>query len=70
MTDVTCSDLECRLCKAGRCIADAIGVTSDRFCVTGRRKPRDETPELMQQFKSGCKATQRGYKADHVNVIK
>jgi hypothetical protein len=46
---VTCSDSECKFCEAGICIADAIDHTSDRFCTAGRRRPRDNTAELMQQ---------------------
>lgn len=70
MTEIACSDYECHLCENGKCIADVIGITSDRFCVTGRRRPRDETPELMQQFKSGCRASRRGYKSRHREVFK
>ena len=70
MTDVTCSDYECRLCEDGKCIADVIGITSDRFCVTGRRKSRDETTELMQRFKTNCRPTQSGFKSNHGRTVK
>ena len=67
---ITCSDSECKFYDAGNCTADTISHTSDRFCVTGRRRPRDETAELMQQFKPGCRPSQRGYKADHGKTYK
>ncbi|WP_094603601.1 hypothetical protein SPSIL_054490 [Sporomusa silvacetica DSM 10669] len=67
---VTCSDTECRFYEAGKCIADLVDHTSDRFCTSGRRKPRDETPELMQTFKAGCRATHSGYKSNHGRIVK
>jgi len=67
---VTCSDLNCIHNTAGNCSTTGIDHTSDRFCVTGRRRPRDETPQLMQTFKPGCRPTQSGYRADHGRVIK
>ena len=71
MTDVTCSDNQCKHNLAGQCVSPAISHTSDRFCSTGRRRPRDDTAELMQpSFKAGCRPTQSGYKADHGRVLK
>ena len=68
---VTCSDLECINNTAGQCTAAGIDHTSDRFCTTGRRKPPDDTTDLMRPaFKSGCRHTQSGYKADHGRVLK
>lgn len=67
---VTCGDLECKYNDNHQCNADAVDHTADRFCATGRRKPRDETAELMRSFKSNCVRTQSGYKAKHGNVLK
>lgn len=67
---VTCSDLNCIHNTAGQCTATDIDHTSDRFCVTGRKKPRDETADLMQAFKTNCRAAQSGYKAKHGRIVK
>jgi len=47
MPDVICSDSECRFYEAGKRIAELVDHTSDRFCVTSRRRPRDETPQFL-----------------------
>lgn len=67
---ITCSDLNCIHNVAGICQATDINHTSDRFCTTGRRKTPDNTQELMQTFKAGCRSTKRGYKAVSGMVIK
>jgi hypothetical protein len=69
MTEITCSDYQCHLCENGKCIALAIGITSDRFCETGRRRPRDDTAELMQVKRPGCHR-QGGYKSDRVRTVR
>jgi hypothetical protein len=67
---VTCSDSECRYYEAGQCTADAVDHTSDRFCTVGRRKPKDDTPQLMQTFNANCQSTAKGYKSKHGVVLK
>ena len=66
---ITCSDSECRFYEDGVCVADAVDHTSDRFCTTGRRKPRDTINNLMQVQRPGCHR-QGGYKSDRVRAVK
>ena len=54
MAVVTCSDFECEHYQAGQCIAPAVDHTADRFCVTGRRRSKDETTRLMKPDAGIC----------------
>lgn len=46
-----CDDIECQFNKQGVCISDDRYHSADRFCTTGRRRPRDDTRELMRNDK-------------------
>jgi len=48
---VTCGDIECKYYNPNGCTAPSVDHSTDRFCVTGRRKPRDEIKKLMQDNK-------------------
>ncbi|GBG57284.1 hypothetical protein SPFL3102_02650 [Sporomusaceae bacterium FL31] len=67
---ITCTDTDCKYNTSGNCTATAIDHTSDRFCVTGRRRPRDEIRDAMQTFNAGCRPTQSGYKAVSGKVLR
>jgi len=67
---VVCNDSECKHHGVNGCKADVIYCSTDRFCVTGRRKERNYTKELMEYFKPNCNSTNRGFKSNHGKVIK
>lgn len=55
-----CNDIECEYYKQGVCVSVDRYHSTDRFCITGRRKPKDEMRELMREsepigFKRGGK---------------
>ena len=49
-----CNDTECQYYKQGVCLSVDRHHSTDRFCITGRRKPRNETAELMQPNDGIC----------------
>lgn len=67
---VTCTDVECKYYSEGNCTASNIDHSPDRFCTTGRRKPQNETEDLMKTFKSCCRPTLSGYKSNHRKTFK
>lgn len=46
---VYCNDTECQYYNPNGCTASEIYHSTDRFCITGRRKPKDDTRELMRE---------------------
>ena len=46
---VECGDIECKFYEKGYCIAETIHHTAERFCTTGKRKPKDDTEQLMRE---------------------
>ena len=44
-----CNDIECQYYKQGVCISVDRHHSTDCFCITGRRKPKDDTRELMRK---------------------
>lgn len=51
---ITCADTDCKYNTSGNCTATAIDHTSDRFCSTGRRKPKDEIQSAMRPDVGMC----------------
>lgn len=43
-----CDDVECQYYKQGVCISDDRCHSADRFCTTGRRRPKDDITDLMR----------------------
>ena len=46
---VTCGDIECKYYNPSGCTAPSVDHSTDRFCVTGRRRPRDDIREVMRE---------------------
>jgi len=65
-----CDDVECQYYNVGVCTSIDRHHSTDRFCTTGRRRPRDDTRELMDNFKSNCVGTSKGYKSSHGKVLR
>ncbi|AIF52014.1 hypothetical protein UFO1_2467 [Pelosinus sp. UFO1] len=57
---VRCGDRECIYYTSKECTAPELDHTAERFCTMGRRKPKDETRELMRE--SEPKGYKRGNK--------
>lgn len=45
---ITCSDVECKNYKNGKCMATALDHTADRICITGRNKVEPEYKQLIR----------------------
>jgi len=67
---VTCGDIECQYHNPNGCTAPEVHHSTDRFCTTGRRRPRDDTRELMDNFKTNCISTSKGYRSSHGKVLR
>lgn len=44
-----CNDTECQYYKQSGCISVDRHHSADRFCITGRRKPKDDIKQLMRE---------------------
>ena len=65
-----CDDIECQYYKQGVCLSDDRYHSADRFCITGRRKPRDDTAELMRAGNPNCHTASGKYKSNRVTLLK
>ena len=48
---VTCPDTECKYYHVDGCTADVVAHSTDRFCITGRRKQEPEYKQMMRYGK-------------------
>lgn len=65
-----CGDTKCKFYNPNGCTAGDIDHTADRFCITGRRRERNFTKELMDHFNSGCVKQSGKFKSNHGTVLK
>lgn len=45
---IRCGDKECIHHNGEECIAPELDHTTDRFCIFGRRKPKEDSVQMMQ----------------------
>lgn len=65
-----CDDTECQYYNPAGCTASEIYHSTDRFCVTGRRKQRDDHAELMRVQSPNCDSSGGKYKSNRVTLLK
>jgi len=67
---IYCDDTECQYHNRDGCTAPEVHHSTDRFCTTGRRKPKDDHAELMRAGNPNCHKDNGKWKSNSGKVLR